>query len=192
MGATLEDLRGLLRDMTHGLADVTEKRAFGSYGFFVRETIFALAYAKELRIAVKLPDEVSHGSLMAFEGASPWKPHPGARKSPMSRWVLVPEAWHDDPRRLREWVRRAYEQVLRAVETEAEEAAITILHRGSTNARALEKRSKKTAAASSPPRKHSGSGTTKRKAAAKKKAAAKAPAKSAPARKKTPARKTGG
>lgn len=153
MGATLEDLRAVVREATHGLADVTEKKAFGSFGFFVRDTIFALAYARELRVGVKLPDEVSRASLMATPGASVWAPH----GSPMRGWVLVPEEWHDDPRGLAPWVRRAYEQVLRTLEDDERESAIEILHRGSTTARALEKKSKKSAASSSPRRKHSGS-----------------------------------
>lgn len=163
MAATLEDLRALVGEVTHGLADVTEKKAFGSFGYYVRSTIFALAYTKELRIGVKLPDEVSRATLMATPGASVWAPH----KSPMSGWVLVPEAWHDDPRALAPWVRRAYEQVVHTLKAEQEESAIEILHRGSTTARTLEKHSKKTAAASSPRRKHSGASGAKKKTAAR-------------------------
>lgn len=181
-GATLEDLRSRLEEATSGLAEVSVRKAFGSFGFFVRDAIFALAYRRELRIGVKLPDDASQASLLALEGAAHWAPH----TSPMRGWVLVPEAWHDDLARLRPWVRRAYEQVARASEADdvpsmgdarpskrkakgaAEQApraprasknvepALPILHRGATQARAIEKPAKKKAAAASKKRKHSG------------------------------------
>ena len=179
MGATLEDLKARLEDATRDLADVSVRKAFGSFGFFVRDSIFALAYKRELRIGVKLPDEVSCASLLGTEGASAWAPH----KSPMRGWVLVPEAWHDEMTKLRPWVRRAYEQVLRShVEEDVpsmaertpaklratrtkkkDDSAIATLHDGATRAHRVEKPGTKTAAA--PVR------AAKKKSAAKKKTA---------------------
>lgn len=162
MGATLEDLKARLEDATRGLEHVSVRKAFGSFGIFVGDSIFALAYKRALRIGVKLPDAASHASLMATEGASPWAPH----KSPMRGWVLVPEAWHDDPDALRPWVRRAYEQVLRAqadhdvpsmaertppklrsASKKKDDSALATLHDGAARAHRLEKPGTKTAAA---------------------------------------------
>ncbi|UJR86756.1 TfoX/Sxy family protein [Sandaracinus amylolyticus] len=163
MAVTLEDLKATLEDATRDLADVSVRKAFGSFGLFVGDSIFALAWKRELRIGVKLPDEVSFASLMGTEGASAWAPH----KSPMRGWVLVPEPWHDDMTKLRPWVRRAYEQVLRmhaedevpsmgerapakvrATKTKKkDESAIATLHDGATRAHRVEKPGTKTAAA---------------------------------------------
>lgn len=176
MAVTLEDLRGRLEDATRGLADVSSRRAFASPGFFAGATMFAFAWKSALRIVVKLPDEASRASLLGIEGAAPWTPN-GKR---MGAWVMVPEAWHDDVAALRPWVRRAYEQVLRASaedevpsmgdevpaklrasEAKKKPAAIETLHDGATRARRVEKPGTRTAAAPAPRKAAKKSGTKK-------------------------------
>ena len=180
MAVTLEDLVARLEDATRGLTEVSSRRAFASPGFFAGSAMFAFAWKSALRIVVKLPDEASRASLLGLEGAAPWTPN-GKR---MGAWVMVPEAWHDDVAALRPWVRRAYEQVLRAsVEDEVPSmgervpaklraaeakkktpAAIETLHDGATRARRVEKPGTRTAAAPAPRK-------TAKKSAAKKKPA---------------------
>ena len=44
MPPTLADLTALLEDATSDLPDVTVRKAFGSFGFYTRGIIFALAW----------------------------------------------------------------------------------------------------------------------------------------------------
>jgi TfoX/Sxy family transcriptional regulator of competence genes len=102
MTATFPHLCELVEDATRGRTDIHKKRMFGCDAYFVGDAIFALIW-KEGRIGVKLVDPAAYAELMAIEGAEPWSP--GAMK--MSKWVLVPEEFHDDAETLTPWVRRA-------------------------------------------------------------------------------------
>lgn len=92
MGTMLEFLKEMLDDATALLPDVTHRRAFGSWGYYVNGRIFALAYAREERLGVKLPDRGAYTTARGLAGASEWAPH----GSPMSGWVLLPVDLHDD------------------------------------------------------------------------------------------------
>jgi TfoX/Sxy family transcriptional regulator of competence genes len=115
MGQALDFLKELLDGATERLPDVTLRRAFGSWGYYVNDRIFAVAYAREDRLGVKLPDGDAYASARSLPGASEWAP----RGSPMSDWVLLPEALHDDGDAVREWVVRAFELVRAAPEKSA-------------------------------------------------------------------------
>jgi TfoX/Sxy family transcriptional regulator of competence genes len=114
MGQMLEFLKELLDDATAGLSGVTTRRAFGSWGYYVDRRIFALAYAREDRLGVKLPDDAAYASARSLAGASEWAPH----GSPMSDWVLLPEELHDDREAVEAWVARAF-QLVRATPASA-------------------------------------------------------------------------
>jgi len=103
---TLDDLRALLEDATADLPDVTVRKAFGSFGFYARGVVFALAWRGALRVGVKLPDDASREALFAEPDTAPWAP----RGKAFAGWVLGPARWHDDPDALRTWVHRAYAQ----------------------------------------------------------------------------------
>lgn len=110
MQPTLDDLRALLEDATADLPDVTVRKAFGSFGFYARGVVFALAWRGALRVGVKLPDDASRAALLAEPDTAPWAP----RGKAFAGWVLGPARWHDEPDALRAWVRRAWEQATSA------------------------------------------------------------------------------
>jgi hypothetical protein len=107
MGRMLEFLKEIIDDATARLPEVTQLRAFGSWGYYVDGRIFALAYAREDRVGVKLPEASAHAAARDLPGASAWAPH-GA---PMSDWVLLPAAMLDDLEAVQGWVLRAFELV---------------------------------------------------------------------------------
>ena len=86
-----------------GLAGVEPKRLFGCDGYFVGGNIFALVW-KQGRLGFRVDDAQAWAELRAFDGASGW--WVGERE--MRHWVLVPEAWHRQPARLRLWAQRAH------------------------------------------------------------------------------------
>ncbi|MEN9798376.1 MAG: hypothetical protein RL653_2072 [Pseudomonadota bacterium] len=107
MGRMLEFLKEMLDDATAGLPGVAPRRAFGSWGYYVNGRIFALAYAREDRLGVKLPDSGTYAAARGLAGSSEWAPH----GSPMSDWVLLPADLHDDRDAVQEWVLRAFHLV---------------------------------------------------------------------------------
>lgn len=99
----LEALHEKLVAAVVGLADVNEKKMFGCQALFAGANIFALVW-KLGRLGLRLPDDKKFEELMSFEGAEPWKAGPMT----MSHWVLVPPKFHDDPKALAAWVKRAH------------------------------------------------------------------------------------
>jgi TfoX/Sxy family transcriptional regulator of competence genes len=110
----LDFLKELLDDATSSLPDVSPRRAFGSWGYYVDGRIFALAYAREDRLGVKLPDSAAHAAARSLPGSSEWAPH----GSPMSGWVLLPAEMLDDREAVQAWVARAF-QLVRAAPASA-------------------------------------------------------------------------
>jgi TfoX/Sxy family transcriptional regulator of competence genes len=96
-------LLGLLEDAAMPLPGVTRKKMFGCEALFAEGTIFALIW-KEDRIGLKFPDPAAEAEARALPGSDPWQ----AGDKVMGRWVLVPEAFHDDPVTLARWVQRAH------------------------------------------------------------------------------------
>jgi hypothetical protein len=113
MGRMLEFLKEMLDEATAPLPEVMPRRAFGSWGYYVHGRIFALAYAREDRLGVKLPDTSAYAAARGLPGASEWAPH----GSPMSDWVLLPAELHDDREAVQAWVVRAF-QLVRAAPAE--------------------------------------------------------------------------
>lgn len=102
-------LLGLLEEAALPLPGVTRKKMFGCEALFAEGTIFALIW-KEGRIGLKLPDPALATEAMALPGSEPWR----AGGKVMGGWVLVPEAFHDDPAALARWVQRAHGLALAA------------------------------------------------------------------------------
>lgn len=95
----------LLEECSRGLPAVTNKRMFGSHAFFVNGQIYALEW--DDRVALKLHDKADFDAVLAMPGSRTWSP---AGNNPMSKWVLVPEAFHDDAEALTPWVVKAHRQ----------------------------------------------------------------------------------
>lgn len=96
-------LKASLDGALAGLDGVENKRLFGCDGAFVGGNIFALVW-KDGRLGLRLPDEALRTGLLAEAGAEPWRMDGKA----VRHWVLLPERWHADAPRLREWCRRAH------------------------------------------------------------------------------------
>ncbi|MBX5484452.1 MAG: TfoX/Sxy family protein [Myxococcaceae bacterium] len=137
-----EHLSALVDELSAPLPGVTKKRMFGCDAFFASGNIYSLIW-KTGRIGLKLLDDADFETLRAMPGAETWTP--GA-KMVMSRWLLVPESFHDDPETLGGWVRKAHAQALLA----PKKASKTKGRSG--NSRPPSSASKKAAATNSPMR----------------------------------------
>jgi hypothetical protein len=58
------------------------------------------------RIALKLHDERHFHELLSMTGSETWSPG----KVSMSKWVMVPESFHDDDESLAQWIRVAHKE----------------------------------------------------------------------------------
>ncbi len=99
----------LVEDAAVGLARVSRKSMFGCEGFWAGTNVFSVIW-KEGRIGLKITEPEAFETLMGLPGARSWKPG----KVSMSGWVLVPEAFHDDPEALAPWVKKAHGLALKA------------------------------------------------------------------------------
>lgn len=101
-------LIGYLQDQVQqavtSLPGVTRRRALRSDGWFVRGSMFTLVN-RQARIVVRLDDPAAQAEAHALAGAEGWRI---GKKAPMRAWVLLPEDFHDDPKAIAVWVRRAY------------------------------------------------------------------------------------
>jgi TfoX/Sxy family transcriptional regulator of competence genes len=100
----LVKLKALFDGAMAGLDGVVAKRMFGCDGYFVAGNIFGLVW-KDGRLGLRLDDAEAWAQLRAFDGASGW----WAGDREMRHWVLLPEAWHRQPPKLKAWAQRAYE-----------------------------------------------------------------------------------
>jgi len=102
-----DHLRELLDEASRELPGVTWKRMFGCDAAFVNGSIYALVW-KDGRIGLKFPTREKFDALMSVKGSDPWTP---GGMNPMSKWILVPEAFHDDHDALSTWVHQAHADV---------------------------------------------------------------------------------
>lgn len=82
----------------------TTRAMFGGYGLFAPNGGMFAGIVDEDRIVLKLAPEDLRAELVALGGA-PWE---YAGKMVMKEWILVPEAFYDEPRTLADWARRAH------------------------------------------------------------------------------------
>lgn len=92
----------ILEDACEGVPH-TRRAMFGGHGFFAANGGMFAAVVDEDRIALKLPRPEDHEAFLA-EGAKPWVYQ---ERMAMARWLVVPDAFYDEPRRLADWARRA-------------------------------------------------------------------------------------
>ena len=80
---------------------VTVRPMFGNLAGFVNGNMFLCLLGPD--IAVRLP-EADREALLREDGAAPFEPMAGR---PMKEYIAMPEAWRDEPDRMREWVARS-------------------------------------------------------------------------------------
>ncbi|WP_348789171.1 TfoX/Sxy family protein [Leifsonia sp. NPDC080035] len=100
-----QETQELFRALVPEAPGVQVKPMFANLGAFVNGNMFAGLFGDA--IGVRLPDETVRERLLAEDGAGPY----GPAERPMGGYVSLPEAWKDDPDRLREWIGVALEQV---------------------------------------------------------------------------------
>jgi TfoX/Sxy family transcriptional regulator of competence genes len=79
---------------------VTIRPMFGQLSAFVNGNMFMGIYGDD--VLVRLPEEDRQKVFAA--GGRVFEPMPGR---PMRDYVLLPAAWRDDPKRVREWAARS-------------------------------------------------------------------------------------
>ncbi|WP_285115262.1 TfoX/Sxy family protein [Leifsonia sp. fls2-241-R2A-40a] len=100
-----QETQDLFRTLIPEASGVQVKPMFANLAAFVNGNMFAGLFGDS--IGVRLPDEAVREQLLAIDGAGPY----GPAERPMGGYVSLPEAWRDDPDRLREWIGVALEQV---------------------------------------------------------------------------------
>lgn len=98
-------LKACLDGALAGLPGVEQRRIFGSEGCFVGGRLFAILFLREARLGLRFAEAEARAELLACPGAEAWV----LGQRPMGPWVLLPEAWHRQPARLKPWLARAFE-----------------------------------------------------------------------------------
>lgn len=80
---------------------------FGGLAAKVNGHFFAGLFARS--VVLDLPDAIRE-EVLALEGAAPFDPMGDGRQ--MSRKVMLPEAFMEEPDELRRWVKRAFDEAL--------------------------------------------------------------------------------
>lgn len=93
----------LLEDACAKLPHST-RAMFGGHGLFAPNGGMFAGIVDEDRIVLKLAQEEPRAALVALGGA-PWT---YAGKMTMNNWILVPDDFYDEPRKLTEWCARAH------------------------------------------------------------------------------------
>ncbi|HEV8421474.1 MAG TPA: TfoX/Sxy family protein [Actinomycetota bacterium] len=95
-----EESKAYFKSLVPERADVRVKPMFGQLAAFVNGNMFMGLYGAE--VFVRLPD-TDRQSLMTV-GGGPFEPMPGR---PMREYIVLPSAWRDEPKRVRQWVDRS-------------------------------------------------------------------------------------
>jgi TfoX/Sxy family transcriptional regulator of competence genes len=74
---------------------------FGNDAAFVNGNMFTGLFGKELFVRLSVEDQAE---LLVEEGASRFAPMKGR---PMSDYIVVPNAWRSNPKKVGEWVARS-------------------------------------------------------------------------------------
>ena len=95
-----EEAKAFFRSVVPEAPDVAIRPMFGNVSGFVNGNMFMGLFGNGLFI--RLP-EGERDEVMAAGGSS-FEPMPGR---PMTGYVMVPDAWRDDPKTLDSWIGRA-------------------------------------------------------------------------------------
>ena len=97
-----EDTKTFFQGVVPEHPAVSVRPMFGNLAAFVNGNMFMGLFGPDL--FVRLPDAGREAVEKA--GGGPFEPMPGRS---MSGYVLLPAAWRNDPRRVREWAARSLE-----------------------------------------------------------------------------------
>ncbi len=85
----------------------TTRAMFGGHGLFAPNGGMFAGIVDDDRIILKLAPEGPRAELVALGGEA-WTYRSKMGAATMQEWILVPEAFYDEPRTLAEWARRAH------------------------------------------------------------------------------------
>jgi TfoX/Sxy family transcriptional regulator of competence genes len=96
-----EEVKDLFRSLLPEAPGVTQRPMFGQLAGFVNGNMFLCLFGD--RIALKVSEDDAAG-LLRIKGAEPFVPIEGR---PMRGYFVIPEAWHQQPKKAEEWVARS-------------------------------------------------------------------------------------
>lgn len=86
----------------------TKRAMFGGHGLFAPNGGMFAGVIEEDRMMLKFEEaNPDHAAFRAL-GAAPWVYESKMGATTMKAWLVVPEAFHDEPRALAEWVAKAH------------------------------------------------------------------------------------
>ncbi len=100
--ASLEILQNACVELPHA-----ERKMFGGYGFFAPNGGMFAGIVDDDRIILKLVDGPAKEELCTL-GTTAWTYAGSQKPMTMRDWILVPDAFYDDPEALASWARRAH------------------------------------------------------------------------------------
>ena len=97
-----EESKAFFQSVIPDAPGIQIKPMFGNVAGFVNGNMFAGLFGS--RVFVRLTEE-DRAELLQAEGTSLFTPMPD--RPPMREYVEVPDAWRQEPERVREWVARS-------------------------------------------------------------------------------------
>lgn len=96
----------LLTDACVGLPHTTRKM-FGGHGFFAPNGGMFAGILSDTEVMLKLVEGPARTELIGL-GGHPWTYLGQAKPMTMAQWIVVPEAFFDDPELFATWAKRAH------------------------------------------------------------------------------------
>lgn len=127
----------LLQDACAGLPH-TERKMFGGYGFFAPNGGMFAGIVDDDRIILKFEEGPAKQALLAL-GTTAWTYAGSEKPMTMRNWILVPDAFYDDPDALASWAQKAH----KAAPAKAEKKTAASPRKPSAKPRTASKKSPK-------------------------------------------------
>lgn len=102
MSRSLELLTDACADL-----DFTAKKMFGGHGFFAPNGGMFAGIVTDDEVIFKLADDAARAELVAL-GGHPWTYTGQDKPMTMAQWIVVPDAFYDDPETFAAWAARAH------------------------------------------------------------------------------------
>lgn len=85
----------------------TTRKMFGGHGLFAPNGGMFAGIVDDDRIILKLADADARDELCSL-GTTAWQYHGKMGSTTMREWILIPDAFYDDPQQLESWCVRAH------------------------------------------------------------------------------------